>query len=120
MVITTNVMIKRMTWSASNRVLLLQAKKNRNQEHIHCAVWHDTLQKKYHFAILTHVALEALHLGVAQDFVALMETWLTSDVQDSEITPPNYVIVRKDRSTRGGGIVFLIRKEISYVTLLIS
>lgn len=65
--------------------------------------------------------LEALHLGVAPDFVALTETWLTSDVQDSEITPPNYVVVRKDRSTRGGGgVVLLIRKEISYVTLLMS
>lgn len=60
--------------------------------------------------------LEALLLGIAPDYVALTETWLTIYIRDAEITQPNYVIVRKDQPTHGG-VALLIKKEIPYIVL---
>lgn len=61
--------------------------------------------------------LEALLLGIEPGYVALTETWLTIDIRDAEITPPNYVIMRKDQPTHGGGVALLIKKEIPYISV---
>ncbi len=37
------------------------------------------------------------------DMLVLNETWLDSDVSDSEVCPEGFKIVRKDRNRRGGG-----------------
>lgn len=63
------------------------------------------------------VPLESLLLGIEPDFVALTETWLTNEIKDFEVTPPNYVIIRKDRQTRGGGVAILLKKELSFEIL---
>ncbi|KAI8516278.1 hypothetical protein Bbelb_048590 [Branchiostoma belcheri] len=43
------------------------------------------------------VQLESLiHLN-SPDILAITETWLTSDIHDQEVIPPNYVTYRKDR-----------------------
>lgn len=60
---------------------------------------------------------EALLLEIKPDIVAVTETWLYSDILDHEVTPPGYVIVRKDRETRGGGVALFFKKELRYSVL---
>ena len=43
------------------------------------------------------------------------ETWLNNTIYDSKI-PHNYAIHRKDRSSRGGGILVAIRNDLPSVT----
>ena len=38
----------------------------------------------------------------------LSETWLSSHIYDSEIFPSNFVVYRKDRPSRGGGVLIAI------------
>lgn len=49
--------------------------------------------------------LENLIIDYEPHLAAVTETWLTPDVLDHEFTPPNYSVIRKDRPTRGGGVV---------------
>lgn len=62
-------------------------------------------------------SLECLLLDIEPDFAALTETWLNSDIVDSELTPPNYNIIRKDRPTRGGGVALLVKRGIPFMAL---
>ena len=41
-------------------------------------------------------------------FVCIVETWLNSEVDDSEICIQGYSIVRLDRSRHGGGLIVYI------------
>lgn len=43
--------------------------------------------------------------------------WLHNDISNSEIVPPGYNIVRKDRSSRGGGLAIIL-KDTFNVSLL--
>ena len=43
------------------------------------------------------------------DIFLVSETWLTDHILDNEITPPNYRIFRRDRSSRGGGVAIFVR-----------
>ena len=45
--------------------------------------------------------------------VLATETWLTPDVGDSEFLPPscNYTAYRKDRQSKGGGVLILVRND---------
>lgn len=55
-----------------------------------------------------HTSLVAnLQPGGFYNFFALTETWLTTDVMDSELNIPNYTIFRNDRVNRRGGGVLL-------------
>ena len=46
------------------------------------------------------------------NFIALSETWLSDEIQNSELFPDNFVVFRKDRNqqlthvSRGGGVLF--------------
>jgi len=42
----------------------------------------------------------------------ITETWLSNYVYDNEIFPPNYAIYRKDRSSRGGGVLLAVDTSI--------
>lgn len=42
------------------------------------------------------------------------ETWLNPSVTDAEITIPGYSVVRKDRTSRGGGVAIFIREGIPF------
>ena len=44
------------------------------------------------------------------DIAMVTETWLHKDIQDSEILPADYTIVRKDRASRGGGVLLAARQ----------
>lgn len=62
-------------------------------------------------------AIEAVILEHEPDIIAVTETWLHRDVEDSEVTPPGYVILRKDRLSRGGGVAFIIKDHIKFSVL---
>ena len=47
------------------------------------------------------------------DIVFVTETWLTDFIFDQEILPTNYCIFRKDRHSRGGGVMIAVRDTIS-------
>ena len=56
--------------------------------------------------------LENLVESLSPSVVALTETWLTRDVEDSEVTLRGYKLFRNDRSIRGGGgVMLLVRDE---------
>ena len=48
--------------------------------------------------------------------VLATETWLSPEVDDSEFLPPsctcNYTVFRKDRQSRGGGVLIAVRNDI--------
>ena len=60
------------------------------------------------------------------DILALTETWLTSDIEDGEISIPGYSTVRSDRDKTksskscGGGILVYIRDGLPFVTNSVS
>ena len=44
--------------------------------------------------------------------LCLTETWLSDYVSDGEILPYGYVIYRKDRFSRGGGVLVAIKESL--------
>ncbi|XP_040074594.2 uncharacterized protein LOC120846785, partial [Ixodes scapularis] len=59
-------------------------------------------------------SLESFLLEFNTHIVTITETWLHPLILDSEIVPPNYIILRKDRTTRGGGVAILLKRGIPY------
>lgn len=62
-------------------------------------------------------AVEAAILEHEPDIMVVTETWLHPDIEDLEVTPPGYIIARKDRQGRGGGVAFLIKDNIRFSVL---
>lgn len=60
------------------------------------------------------------------DFIGLTETWLTADIQDSELFPTHFSVYRKDRDygtlnvTRGGGVLLAVRNRYASVKIDLS
>lgn len=46
---------------------------------------------------------------LAPDLIAVTETWLSSEIPDSELCLPGYSIFRADRCGRGGGVLLLCK-----------
>ena len=46
------------------------------------------------------------------DILGVTETWLTDMIFDLEILPTNFTIYRKDRNSRGGGVMIAISNKI--------
>lgn len=44
--------------------------------------------------------------------LALTETWLNEDVDDADLHIDGYVLLRKDRGSRGGGVAFYLRENL--------
>lgn len=61
--------------------------------------------------------LEALVIDHEPDIVLITETWLHEIIPDTEIAPPGYSMVRRDRDGRGGGVAFLVKKGVNYSSL---
>ena len=59
---------------------------------------------------LFSAAIEDLSL----DVVGLSETWLSSDISDTSFHIENYVLKRRDRSGRGGGVAFYVKNTIKF------
>ncbi|VDP82927.1 unnamed protein product [Echinostoma caproni] len=45
------------------------------------------------------------------DIIAATETWLTDDILDSELGLPGMSLLRRDRPTRGGGVLLYHRSD---------
>ena len=45
--------------------------------------------------------------------ICVSETWLSNHIFDNEILPNGYAIYRKDRSSRGGGILITIKDNLA-------
>jgi hypothetical protein len=48
------------------------------------------------------------------DVFAVSETWLNTNISDSEVAIPNYKLYRKDRATRGGGVALYVNSLIDH------
>lgn len=56
--------------------------------------------------------LEAFLLEHSPHVVTITETWLSSRIPSSDVFPPGYIVLRKDRCSRGGGVAILVRDDI--------
>lgn len=45
--------------------------------------------------------------------LAVTETWLNSQISDSEVVPPSHKIIRRDREARGGGVALILKNDIN-------
>ncbi|XP_065895943.1 uncharacterized protein [Dysidea avara] len=45
--------------------------------------------------------------------LCITETWLSKDIFDNEIIPSGYTIYRKDRDSRGGGVLLAVKDNIT-------
>ena len=45
------------------------------------------------------------------DIIGLTETWLNEYIFDNEILPSNYTLFRKDRVSRGGGVLIAVNNK---------
>lgn len=59
---------------------------------------------------------EVRHLskGGKVGILCFTETWLDDSVKDAEIELENYVIVRRDRNRKGGGVCIYVRADIGF------
>ena len=55
--------------------------------------------------------------SVCPTFVCVVESWLSSEIDDSEINIQGYNIVRLDRTRHGGGLVIYVHNMFSYSVL---
>lgn len=55
--------------------------------------------------------LEVLVYQYDPHVIMIPETWLHDDIRDYEIVPPNYILIRKDRGSRGRGVAMAIKKD---------
>ena len=47
--------------------------------------------------------------------ISFTETWLNSSVLDEEVSIPGYTVFRKDRGSKGGGVIVYARDDLSVV-----
>ena len=48
------------------------------------------------------------------DIVAVLETWLTPLIPDSDLHIPNFTLVRRDRQAQGGGVAIYVKDYSGY------
>eukprot|EP00057_Strongylocentrotus_purpuratus_P027291 XP_011681765.1 PREDICTED: uncharacterized protein LOC589552 [Strongylocentrotus purpuratus] len=68
--------------------------------------------KKEELAVLIESTKPSIIIGT--------ETWLNSSIFTSEIFPPSYSVVRKDRVGGHGGVLLAVRSDLTYNTLQIQ
>ena len=51
------------------------------------------------------------------DIFICTETWFSEGILNNEVLPSGFCIYRKDRSTRGGGVMIAVREAISCTVL---
>ena len=64
------------------------------------------------------IDFQSLIYSQSFDLFGVTESWLTNKIFDNEILPNGYALVRKDRGSRGGGVMLAISKSLSYQILL--
>ena len=50
--------------------------------------------------------------------VCVVETWLSSDMGDSELSIPNYQVIRLDHNRHGGGVLMYVHNCLSYKVIV--
>lgn len=63
------------------------------------------------------VDLESVVMAHKPHVLIITETWLHTDINDYEITPPGYRIYHNDRDSRGGGVAILFQDSLSVMRL---
>ena len=61
--------------------------------------------------------LKANCLLYKPDIVCIVETWLGSDVLDSEICIPDYELTRLDRDRHGGGVIIYVACHLPFTVI---
>lgn len=56
----------------------------------------------------------------AWQIITLSETWLNSEISDDEVRLDNYVLFRKDRGSRGGGLIIYVSSKLTAELVLPS
>jgi len=51
------------------------------------------------------------------DIIAIAETWLSNNIFTNEILPSCYTVLRKDRDSRGGGVLLALKSSLTTVQL---
>lgn len=59
------------------------------------------------------IILRFICASLCPSFVSVVESWLGSEIDDSEVSIQGYNIVRLDRSRHGGGIVMYVHNSFS-------
>ena len=62
--------------------------------------------------------LETSCLLYKPDIICITETWLHSEIQDTELCIPNYELIRLDRDRHGGGVAIYVANHLPYITLV--
>ena len=57
--------------------------------------------------------LQSLVFSKSLYVICITETWLNNQILDNEIIPQNYKIYRRDRESRGGGVLIAISEDIN-------
>ena len=50
----------------------------------------------------------------------ITETWLSSTVLDNEILPSNFSLYRKDRESRGGGVLIAVNSLVAFIRHILT
>ena len=66
------------------------------------------------FQSLWHKRVELCNLALEtkSDIIVGTETWLTGDVKNSELLLDDYDVYRRDRASRGGGVLIAVKKSL--------
>ena len=54
---------------------------------------------------------QSLVYSKTPDIIGLTETWLNENIFDNEILPSNYTLFRKDRPSRGAGVLIAVNNK---------
>ena len=56
--------------------------------------------------------LRALCVDNPYDIICIVESWLSGDIGDTELSIPGFTVFRKDRNRHGGGIIVFVRSSL--------
>ena len=59
-------------------------------------------------AFCTKDEVRATCSAYCDDIVCLVETWLCSNIQNTELYVPGYSVIRLDRNRHGGGVMIYV------------
>ena len=83
--------------------------------------YYDNLQFLYYYNSKEHCFkiddLKDNCLLYKPDIVCIVETWLGSDVLDSEICIPDYELTRLDRDRHGGGVIIYVAGHLPFTVI---
>ena len=69
------------------------------------------------YKVYSSKAFQSFIYASSFDIIAITETWLSDHFHSNEILPNNFNLIRKDRGTRGGGVLLAINSSIPFKQL---